>query len=118
MAMKVHVIEADLTGTLPNSLSEREKLGQEIVGLALKSHATVWFHEFKSDMLGGAPTIMLECSDKFMDEVRKLPSYRKDQPAFTTPGLETERSAKLQHYFFTGGAARKTRSSKMNPPGA
>jgi hypothetical protein len=114
--MKVHVIEADLSGSLPNALSEREKLGQEIVGLALKTHATVWFHEFKSDALGGAPNIMLECSDKFLDEVRKLPSYKKDQPAWTTPGLETERSPKLQHYYFTGGAHRKTRAAAPKPP--
>lgn len=114
--MKVHVIEADLTGSLPNALSEREKLGQEIVGLALKTHATVWFHEYKSDALGGAPTIMLECTDKFLAEIRKLPSYRKDQPASPTPGLETERSPKLQHYYFTGGAHRKSRASTPKAP--
>jgi hypothetical protein len=117
MPHKVHVIEADLSGSLPHALAERENLGQQIVKLSQSMRETVWFHEYKSDMLGGAPTIMLECSDSFLGMVRMLPSYKADREASHHPGLETERSAKLQHYYSSGGAAGRTGPDcKMLPP--
>lgn len=113
--MKVHVIEADLSGSLPQALAQREKLGQEIVSLARTRGEPVFFHEFKNDMLGGAPVIMLECSDAFLAEARKLPSYRKDHEAWSGPDLATQRSAKLEGYYFSGGGAAK--AARPRPPG-
>ena len=115
--MKVHVIEADLHGSLPYVLDQREKLGQEIVSLARRTGESIFFHEFKNDTLGGAPTLMLECSDPFLAELRKLPSYKKDQPAWPGPDLATQRSPKLQGYYLSGGSAsRKGPTCKMKPP--
>jgi hypothetical protein len=115
--MKVHIIEAELKCGLPQALANREMLGQEIVSLARTKGENVFFHEFKNDMLGGAPTIMLECSDAFLADVRALPSYRKDQDVWSGKDFETQRSAKLQHYYFSGGAAaRKGPDCKIIPP--
>ena len=113
--MKVHVIEADLSSGLPQALAEREKLGQEIVSLARTRGEPVFFHEFRNDMLAGAPVIMLECSDAFLAEARKLPAYKKDQPAWPGADLATQRSPQLQSYYFSGG--RKAPAAKLRPPG-
>jgi hypothetical protein len=109
--MKVHVIEADLTGTLPQVLADRDTLGRDIVELARSTRETVYFHNFIGPV-GGAPIILLECSDAFLAQVRKLPSYKKDQAAWTTPGLETERSPKVQAYF----ASKTGPDCKIIPP--
>lgn len=116
MAHKVRIIEADLTGTLPQVLDARDSLGVEIAKLAKTVNEPVFFHDFTGPV-GGAPIILLECSDAFLDNVRKLPSYKKDQPAWTTPGLETERSPSVQAYFAAGGkAAHKGPDCKIIPP--
>jgi hypothetical protein len=115
--LKVRVIEADLTGSLPQVLSQREKLGQEIVALARQVNEPVFFHEFKQP-LAGAPVILLECSDAFLAQVRKMPSYVKDQEVWSGKDFETERSAQLQRYYFSGGAAaKKGPDCKIKPPG-
>ena len=106
MPHKVHVIEADLTGSLPNALSERDKLGREIASLAKRVNEPVFFHDYKGPV-AGAPTILLECSDAFLAHVRTLPAYKKDHEAFAHPSLETERSPKVQAYFMSSVAAPK-----------
>lgn len=105
MPHKIHVIEADLTSRdIGQVVGERDKLGRAIAELATSTRETVHFHDYVAPV-GGAPTIILECSDAFLDKVRKLPGYVKDQPAFTTPGLETARSQRIYDYFLCGGSA-------------
>ncbi len=113
MPHKVHVIEADLTGTLPQVLKERDSLGRGIAELALSSRETVYFHDYVGPV-GGAPTILLECSDAFLTKVRTLPGYKKDHEAWTTPGLETARSPRVQDYFINGGTTGP--DCKIMPP--
>ncbi|TAL27088.1 MAG: hypothetical protein EPN97_18185 [Alphaproteobacteria bacterium] len=96
--MKVHVIEADLSGKMTDVVRSRDELGKQIANLANTVNEPVFFHEFKNPM-AGAPVIMLECSDAFLAEVRKLPAYKKDHEAWKGKDFETERSPTIQAYF-------------------
>lgn len=98
MPHKVHIIEADLSGRIHDVVANRDELGVQIARLANAVNEPVFFHEFKQP-LAGAPVIMLECSDAFLAEVRKLPAYKKDQEVWKGADFETERSPKITAYF-------------------
>ena len=109
--MKVHVIEADLSGKMTDVVGNRDELGIQIARLAAAVNEPVFFHDFKNPM-AGAPVIMLECSDAFLAEVRKLPAYKKDQEVWKGPDYETERSPKIKAYFNSKAGP----DCKMLPP--
>ena len=115
MPHKVRIIEADMSKGLMEALGNRDRLGVEIAALAKTVNEPVFFHDFTGPV-AGAPIILLECSDAFLANVRKLPSYAKDQAAWTTPGLETERAPKVQAYFMAGGKASTGPDCKIIPP--
>lgn len=93
--MTVYVIEADLTGQ--DRVEKRDALGKAIGALAKSVNEPVFFHDFKDTQLGGAPVVLLECSDAFLDKVKQLPEFEKTFPAWSN--IDTERSAHLWHYF-------------------
>jgi hypothetical protein len=92
--MKIYVVEADLTGT--DSVQKRNTLGRSIGALAKGVNEPVFFHDFK-DPAGGAPVILLECSDAFLKIVEQLPECAKTYEIW--PNTATERSSKLWDYF-------------------
>lgn len=94
--MKVHVIEADMSGNWANAVQERDSLGRAIAKLAASVNEPVWFHDFK-DPVAGAPVVMLECSDAFLAEVKKLPGFKKSYDVWEN--METERKPSIQQYF-------------------
>ncbi|MEZ0224717.1 MAG: hypothetical protein ACAH83_09205 [Alphaproteobacteria bacterium] len=96
--MKVHVIEADLSGKMTDVVGNRDELGVQIARLANAVNEPVFFHEFKQP-LASAPVIMLECSDAFLAQVRTLPAYKKDHEVWKGADFETERSPKIKAYF-------------------
>lgn len=94
--MKVHVIEADMSGPWQDAVQKRDDLGRAIAQLATKVNEPVWFHDFKEPM-AGAPVIMLECSDAFLARVQKLPEFAKSQDLWQD--VETQRAPSIQQYF-------------------
>ena len=100
---KVRVIEADLSNPI-QAMTERDQLGRQIAALARQVNEPVLFHDYKGPV-GGAPVILLECSDRFLAAVRTLPAYRKDHEV--QPDLDTERSPRVQAYFMLGAMPRR-----------
>lgn len=94
--MKVHVIEAQMYGSIVDVVANRDELGRGIARLAAATGEQVYFHDFK-DPVGGAPIVMLECSDAFLEQVKKLPGYSKSYDVWAD--METERKPSIQNYF-------------------
>ncbi len=97
--MNVHVVVAN-----------RDKLGRAVAQLAAQSGEQVHFHDFK-DPVAGAPILLLECSDAFLEQVKKLPGFSKSYDVW--PDLETERKPSIQNYFTQAAA---TPDKKPTPP--
>lgn len=100
--MKVHVIEAEMYGSIVDVVANRDKLGRAVASLAAKTGEQVHFHDFK-DPVAGAPVLLLECSDAFLDQVKKLPGFSKTYDVW--PDMETERKPSIQAYFTQAPAA-------------
>ncbi len=100
--MNVHVIEAEMYGSIVDVVANRDNLGRSIAVLAAKTGEQVYFHDFK-DPVAGAPVLILECSDAFLDQVKKLPGYSKSYDVW--PDLETERKPSILNYFSQAPAA-------------
>lgn len=93
---KVYIIESELIVGDPQAVVKRDNLGRAIFKLAEQTNEQVWFHEFKGP-IGGAPVVLLECSDEFLGLVRNLPEFVTDHEV--PPSLPTERSPVVQQYF-------------------
>lgn len=93
----IHIIKADLRH--PQSmLDNNQRLGQAIVALARREGADVWFHAtVTATPLGGAPCILLECSDDFLADVRALPDC-KSVTAYNW-GFPTQRDPNTYAFF-------------------
>lgn len=100
--MKVHVIEAGMYGSIVDVVANRDKLGHSIAQLAAKTGEQVHFHDFK-DPVAGAPVLLLECSDAFLEQVKKLPGYATSYDVW--PDMETERKPSILNYFTQAPAA-------------
>lgn len=100
--MKVHVIEAEMYGSIVDVVSNRDKLGRAVAGLAAAKGEQVHFHDFK-DPVAGAPVLLLECSDEFLEQVKKLPGYATSYDVW--PDMETERKPSILNYFSQAPAA-------------
>ena len=112
--MKVYVIEAEPDGGLKDALNERSALGKAIGTLAKKVNTPVFFHDYTGPV-GGAPVILLECGDAFLESVKKLSGVKRVYE--NSPALTTERSAALWGYF-TGSPSTPSRGSNTpKPPG-
>lgn len=111
--MKVHVIEADMTGNWMNAVQCRDDLGRAIAKLAASVNEPVWFHDFK-DPVAGAPVVMLECSDAFLAEVKKLPGFKNSHDVWEN--LETERKPSIHQYFSNPPAQPPAKPRAPKPP--
>lgn len=110
--MKVHVIEADMTGHWHDTVHKRDDLGRAIAKLAASTGEQVFFHDFK-DPVAGAPIVMLECSDAFLAEVQKLPGYKHHHDVWG--GMETERKPGIAKHFSQAPAAVKPHKKPHAP---
>lgn len=111
--MKVHVIEADMSGPWQDAVQKRDDLGRAIGRLAARVNEPVWFHDFK-EPVAGAPVVMLECSDAFLAQVQKLPEFSKSQDLWQ--GMETQRAPAIQQYFTQQPPAPPTQKRSPRPP--
>ena len=111
--MKVHVIEADMSGNIMDAVQKRDDLGRAIAKLAAQVNEPVFFHDFK-DPVAGAPIIMIECSDAFLSSVQKLPGFKNSHDVW--PGLATERKGIIQQYFSQTPAAPAVKPKKPSHP--
>jgi hypothetical protein len=107
--MRVYEIQGDLHSG--NAVQNRDKLGRTIAALANEIGSPVFFHDVKAPPddntpLGGAPTILLECSDDFLERVKKLPGFVSSEEFRAStqlpPGYTTGRDARVQRYFEQG----------------
>jgi len=110
--MKVHVIEAEMQVGWKDAVQNRDNLGREIAKLAATTGEVVHFHDFK-DPVAGAPVVMLECSDAFLAQVKKLPGFKDAHPVWG--GMETERKPAIAAYFSQPPAAPKPRKKPHAP---
>lgn len=112
--MKVHVVEADFSGAFFDAVAKRDALGRSIAGLADRVNQPVFFHDDKEPRLG-APVIMLECSDHFLDLVRKMPGFSK---AYDLPAeRETERKPEIGKHFLQPEKKLPPKPKGLKPPG-
>jgi hypothetical protein len=94
-----------------DNVQKRDTLGRSIGALAKQKNEPVFFHAFK-DPVGGAPVILLECSEAFLQMVEKLPgctNIHKIELNFAT-----ERSPELWSYF-TNAAPKFSQKHSPNP---
>lgn len=55
-------------------LKDRAALETALHALAARENETIYMHDYKDDTLGGAPILMVECSDAFVKKaVQSLP---------------------------------------------
>jgi hypothetical protein len=107
--LKVYVMEADLNGNSQDATQKRDDLGRAIARLASAMNEPVWFHDFKTPV-AGAPVVMVECSDTFLAEVKKLSGFKN--AVEISSGGETERKPNIQQFFSHAPAVLK----KPTPP--
>ncbi len=100
-AHKVHVIEPEFSDNLAETLAKRDALGKAIGALAKSINAPIFFHDY-TGAVGGAPVILLECSDSVLELFKRLPGFGRSYE--NSPHIATQRSAKLWSYF-TGSPA-------------
>jgi hypothetical protein len=110
---KVHVVEADMSGNIHEVVAKRDELGRSIAKLADRVNTPVFFHDYK-DPVAGAPQILLECSDTFLDLVKKLPGFASTHEH---AGLPTERKPAIKNYFLGKPAAPAKTPPKHKGPG-
>jgi hypothetical protein len=96
--MKIHVIEADTAGYVQS----RDALGKKIGALAKLVNEPVFFHDY-AEPVCGAPVILLECSDAFLEKVKQFPECKKVEDISSSEA--TQRSPQIQSYF-TGSKPR------------
>lgn len=94
--MKVHVVEADLTGNIMTVVEKRDDLGRAIAQLAKQMNEPVHFHDFV-DPVAGAPVVMVECSDALIAQVERMNGVANVHDVW--PGLATARNQNLKDYF-------------------
>ncbi len=91
MTNKVYVVAVDFTvGGLQNAVMNTLALRQDIFELANAGTEQIYFHRYKDDMLGGAPNLLLECSEEFLEKVKTLPRYGNSLDLWT--GFDTFRA--------------------------
>ena len=90
MANQVYVVSADFTGGMQYAVMNTLALRHDIFALANAGTEEVFFHRFKDDMLGGAPSLLLECSPEFLDKVKLLTRYGNSMDMWT--GFDTFRA--------------------------
>ncbi len=91
MTNKVYVVSVDFSaGGMQNAVMNTLALRGDIFDLANAGSEEVFFHRHKDDMLGGAPSLMLECSEAFLDKVKALPRYGNSIDLWT--GFDTFRA--------------------------
>jgi len=88
----LHVVYADAAkhGDGTRAVQATLALRAEILKLANAKPEEVFLHRLTDELLGGAPSVLLECSDGFLAEVKKLPLYKNSHEMW--PGFETARS--------------------------
>jgi hypothetical protein len=73
--MKIYAITPDFTGTSwPEACAKTAQLDADIQRLAKASGEQVHMRQYKEQMLG-APAVLVECEDSFLDKIRKLPLF-------------------------------------------
>jgi hypothetical protein len=79
--MKVYAISVDYTGTTWAEACEKtSKLDASIQHLAKASSGeSVHMHQYKEQMLG-APVVLVECSESFLDKIKRLPLFDTAAP--------------------------------------
>ena len=100
---KIYVIEAksqyadeNIPAKYDDLLAKCDLLGRSVAALAREHKEDAWFHDYK-DPVGGAPGVLLECSESFLDAVRMLPHFGR---AYEQDRFRTERSSSIQRHFF------------------
>jgi hypothetical protein len=79
--MTVYSVTVDFTNTnWPEAAAKTMQLDADIQRLAKKSGADVHMHQYKEQMLG-APSVLVECSPEFLDQIKRLPLFNAVQPA-------------------------------------
>jgi hypothetical protein len=80
MKNKVYSITVDFTGTtIGEAVGKTMKLDADIQRLAKASGEDVHMHQYKEPMLG-APVVLVECSEAFLEKIKKLPLFDAVNP--------------------------------------
>ena len=81
MKNKVYAVTTQFEGTTwAEACSKTAKLDAEIQRLAKKSGEDVHMHQWK-EPVEGAPVVLVECPEAFLDKVKKLPLFDSVEPA-------------------------------------
>lgn len=81
MTGKVYAVSLDFSNSdhFEQSVAKTLELRGQIFELALKQGEEIFFHRYTDNAIEGAPRVLLECSDAFLEKVKKLPLYGDSQ---------------------------------------
>lgn len=81
MTGKVFAVSLDFANSdnFEQSVAKTLELRGQIFELALKRGEEIFFHRYTDNTIEGAPRVLLECSDAFLERVKKLPLYGDSQ---------------------------------------
>lgn len=72
---KVYVVMIDFTGTSwADACARTSRLDADVQKLAVICKEDVHMHQY-ADPVGGAPVVLVECSEAFLEKIRQLPLY-------------------------------------------
>lgn len=102
--MAVYSITTDFTGTTwAQACANTAKLDADIQRLAKASGEVVHMHQYKEAMLG-APVVLVECSETFLDKIKRLPLFDAATPTLAAtirrtdaPQVEAPEATKPKH---------------------
>jgi hypothetical protein len=91
MADKIFAVSLDFgnSDNFKQSVARTLELRGQIFELALKQGEEIFFHRYTDNTIEGAPRVLLECSDAFLERVKKLPLHGDSQEL---TGIATFRS--------------------------
>ena len=75
-----------------------DEIGRAIADLAAATKEPVWFHGYKGFVAGGA-CVLIECSESFLERVKKIDGVHVAGEVSARSGFETERNAGLEDFY-------------------
>ena len=81
MTNKTYMITVDFAGTTwAEACAKTARLDADVQRLARQSGEEVHMRQWK-EPVDGAPVVLVECSETFLDKIKKLPLFDRVEPA-------------------------------------
>ena len=91
---KIYAVATDYTGkTWAEAIGNTFKLDAAIQRLAKAEGESISLYSYKTPVSGQPPVVLLECSEAFLEKVKRLPLFNSVRPLGTAVETVNRRSA-------------------------